>query len=554
MLLAGLAEAAGGNEPGAGAFRAGYQLLTRLRAAGAGADIWLLGLPHMGAWTHACHMDIVDGKPPDFGHFAGMAAAAAIRVGFPFELDVPVREGRVRLPGLGVVQIAGEMDSVTILCDGDHVTVGDQFKVDYSLIAPDYGSAKAIPHWSGTPALRATADRLTWDVLLETEDPYLDRYTRPMYKDLQVRDLRRWRHRTQLAWAILVRHHRWAAEPLADAISVIVPLREDSDTELVSATTPAVFGAIATSWPPDPVTMAETLVHEFQHVKLGALMEMVQLVESSHERVYAPWRADPRPADALLQGAYAHLGIVRFWGSQRDAELDPDSILRAQAQFARWRSAIERAVRTLIRARCLTPTGLRFVRQLYTWEKDLVYAPIPSDAKEMAAEAALDHWLTWQIRHVAIDDAGVESLAAAYQRGEPFSEQLRPTAQIVTEEIRTVNVNASTRSRLLTMRYLAPTRCRDLLTNEDLLPDEADVLLVNRKSKPAVQAYCDQIARSPEPQPEAWIGLALALHQLPASPFKHAFGTQLALMYELHRYLSDLSDRRDPLDLAGWLQ
>ena len=55
----------------------------------------------------------------------------------------------------------------------------------------------------------------------------------------------------------------------------------------MSATTPAAFGAIATSWPPDGVTLAETLVHEFQHVKLGVLLDLVPLVEPGGGKVYA---------------------------------------------------------------------------------------------------------------------------------------------------------------------------------------------------------------------------------------------------------------------------
>ena len=45
---------------------------------------------------------------------------------------------------------------------------------------------------------------------------------------------------------------------------------------------PAAFGAIATSWPPDPVTLAETLVHEFQHVKLCGLLDRPQNLVSYH--------------------------------------------------------------------------------------------------------------------------------------------------------------------------------------------------------------------------------------------------------------------------------
>ena len=38
-----------------------------------------------------------------------------------------------------------------------------------------------------------------------------------------------------------------------------------------------------------------------------------------------------------------------------------------------------------------------------------------------------------------------------------------------------------------------------------------------------MRGYRDLITGSADPQPDAWIGLALALHQLPASPLQNAF-------------------------------
>ena len=47
-------------------------------------------------------------------------------------------------------------------------------------LVPDDGSGGAVPHWRGTPLVRAVADGQAWEVLLETADRYLDRYTLPM--------------------------------------------------------------------------------------------------------------------------------------------------------------------------------------------------------------------------------------------------------------------------------------------------------------------------------------------------------------------------------------
>jgi HEXXH motif-containing protein len=546
MLVYAIADAADGPGRGPAAFRAGYDLLARMQTADPAASDWLLGLPHLGGWAHDCLIHLEQGTAADFGHFACLAAAAAVRAGMSFELDLPVREGRVRLPGLGSVRVGGQQAWVRLSCDGEAVKAGDRLIGGWRLLVPDDGSDGAVPRWSGTPMIRVAADGLAWNVLLETGDRYLDRYTLPMTTRLSASELQDWRRRAQAAWAVLVAHHRWAAEPIADGISAVIPLTPRSETDLVSVTTPAAFGAIATSWPPDPVTLAETLVHEFQHVKLGGLLDLMPLARSGGEKVYAPWRQDPRPAGGLLQGVYAHLGIARFWRAQQHAETDPDDILRAQVHFARWRSTIDRAAGTLLRTGCLTPAGVRFVEILHTQGPDLESEPLPGDAEAIAREVALDHWLTWQVRHLAIDAAGAAKLAAAYRRGADAHDQAQPGTWI-EEDVR--KVDSTVRSRLLNMRYLAPARFRELCADGTLALGEADRLLVSRSADAAVQAYRARITASADPQPDAWIGLALALHQLPPSPLQTVLATRLALVLEVH---ACLGDRSDPLDLVSW--
>src|SRR5437763_7851481 len=104
MLLHAIAEAAGDGDPadrGIAAFQAGYELLTRIQAADSGAAAWLLSLPHLGGWAHDALIRLGQGTSPDFAYLACAAAAAAVRAGVRFELDVPVRGGHVLLPGLG---------------------------------------------------------------------------------------------------------------------------------------------------------------------------------------------------------------------------------------------------------------------------------------------------------------------------------------------------------------------------------------------------------------------------------------------------------------------
>jgi HEXXH motif-containing protein len=554
MLLHAIAGAAGDADPAdpaIAAFRAGYELLTQVQGADPAVFAWLLGLPHLGGWVNDGLIRLDQGTPPDFAYLAGAAASGAIRAGVSFELDIPVRDGHVLLPGLGqIVSSAdtgadGEPGWTRLRYDGSQLTAG-RVVLPRASLGPDYGLTEPVPRWRGTPAVRLGSGGSSWDVLLVTDDPYLDRYSLPMSADLDSGQLDQWRQRIRAAFEVLVRHHRWAVGPVSEGISVIVPLTPHSETDLITATSPAAFGAIATSWPPDPVTLAETLVHEFQHVKLCGLLDLVPLSEPGGEQVYAPWRRDPRPAGNLLQGIYAHLGIVRFWAAQRQAETEPDDILRAQVQFARWRPTIDATVATLRRIGTLTETGVRFTELTRAEGQRFAAEPVPEEALRIAREVSLDHWLTWQIQHVAVDRLGTASLADAYRAGQRFLGQRLPGTWI-QEDVR--KLSSSVRSRLLDMRYLEPGRYRRLLADGPLSLAQPDRLLLNRATEAAIGGYRDLIGESTDAQPEAWIGLALALHQRSASPLADAFAAHLPVLFEVH---GCLGTGCDPLDLAAW--
>ena len=121
MLLHAITEAASElcRSSGSAAFRAGYGLLSRIQALDPGASAWLLGLPHLGGWTHDCLIRLDQESTPDLAYFACAAAAAGVRAGIPFELDLPVRDGCVQLPGLGSLRISDQSAWVRLRCDGD---------------------------------------------------------------------------------------------------------------------------------------------------------------------------------------------------------------------------------------------------------------------------------------------------------------------------------------------------------------------------------------------------------------------------------------------------
>ena len=535
------------------AFRAAYDLLASVQATGSDAVSWLFTLPHVGGWAHDCLARLDQGLPPDLGYVPAMAAAAAVRAGLAFELDVPASEGRVPLPGLGWLhglELHGaDQEWITLRSDGERLTAGARIGVPGRALVPDDGSAGPVPHWQGTPEVRATAGGRTWTVLLETADRHLDRYGLPMAAGLPAGDVANWRRVIQSAWEVVVRDHEWAAGPLAAGTSVIVPLTARSEAGLDSATTLTAFGAIAATWCADPVIMAEILVHEFQHLKLCGLLDIVPLTRQSGGALYAPWREDPRPATGLLQGVYAHLGVARFWNAQRHVETEPEAILRAEVLFAHWRGTIAPTINTLLQAGCLTPTGVRLAGLLLEQGQRLESEAVSAGAREIAREVALNHRLTWQFRHTALDPAEVTALAAAYRRGEPSAGHALPEGRV---EADTRQVDSTTRSRLLDMQYLQPGRFGRLGTAGWPGLSEGDSLLISGEPDKAVDAYREEIRGAPGPLPGAWTGLALALQLQPCSPLQQAFSARLPLIFDVHACLSGQGMRNDPLELAAW--
>jgi uncharacterized protein len=187
-----------------------------------------------------------------------------------------------------------------------------------------------------------------------------------------------------------------SAAEIAILVQAIVPY-QGPDIGFVSTTSAEAFGTIALSRQPDRYTCAETLVHEAQHLKLSAVLDLARLtIPDDGRRYYAPWRADPRPASGLLQGAYAFLGVSGFWRWQRRAVADPALTRRAEARFARWRESAATAVGTLLASGQLTAVGMDFA-----WEMARVLAgwraePVPAEALVVAGDEAASHLARWR--------------------------------------------------------------------------------------------------------------------------------------------------------------
>jgi HEXXH motif-containing protein len=556
------------------AFRAGYRLLARVQAERPEVVADMVRLPHVGGWAHDGLVRLSQGLPPDFSYLASVAAAAGLRAGIQFELDVPVRDGQVRLPGLGRLPVAAatipgtpatapaDQDSwLRLTSDGQRLAAGTIVDVPWQDASSagagtppnDQGLDGATAAWQGTPLIRAASGGQSWDVLLEAADEHLNRFSLPPEPICGADEVRRWRECIQSAWDVLARQGIWALGAIADTVRVIVPLAPHHKGEFISVTTPAAFGAIATTWPSDPVVMAETLVHEYAHLKLGALQDMMPLLkpDSSAALVYAPWREDPRPADGLLQGIYAHLAVARFWNAQRFLDDDPDDLLRAHVLYERWQPTVEATCDSLLGLEgCLTPDGERFVRTLREQGRMLETGLAPDSARDMAEEVTLDHWLTWQLRHMAVEPAGVAAAATAFLRREMVDREALPPRKIAAY---TRQVGGVARSRMLDMRHLDPKRFRHLRNSGALQLSQADGLMLDGRAGEAALAYRAEILAADSPVPHSWVGLAGTACRTGPPVLREAFASGLPLLFEMHGCLTAQGVQSDPMDLAAWL-
>jgi uncharacterized protein len=127
-----------------------------------------------------------------------------------------------------------------------------------------------------------------------------------------------------------------------------------------SATSRDAFGALAIAYTADPAELAVLLVHEFQHTKLGAVLDVIDLVreEAAGHLLTVGWRPDPRPVEAALQGAYAHLAIADIW--RRRAERDP----AARPRYVRYRDWTVAAITAIRDGDRLTEAGRRFTGRM----------------------------------------------------------------------------------------------------------------------------------------------------------------------------------------------
>ncbi|WP_433533124.1 aKG-HExxH-type peptide beta-hydroxylase [Micromonospora sp. CA-263727] len=220
------------------------------------------------------------------------------------------------------------------------------------MLVPPAGTAPPPASW--LPLRRVELDG--GQLLVEDLDPYRDCHEWPVAGRLDPARLASWQRSLVAAWARIRRDAPGQVAGLRVGLRAVTPLRSDPTGRLRSAASRDAFGAVGTVLA-DPDPLAELLVHEFQHVKLGAVLDLSLLYDPAYRRRLAvPWRDEPRPLEGALQGTYAHLAVAELWRARAG--------VRAGQHYRRYREWTARTIDELAATGALTGHGDRFVGRM----------------------------------------------------------------------------------------------------------------------------------------------------------------------------------------------
>ena len=205
--------------------------------------------------------------------------------------------------------------------------------------------------WTATPLVggafgevRTAAGQERFAVRLDDVDPYRGLYEPVPPQRLSTAEFEEWRRLLGEAWGLLVAAVPDYAHLLPAGLDSLVP-KPRVLFRNPSASTGEAFGSAVLGCPTDAASLAATIVHEFQHIVLGGVLHLAPLYDNDpRERIYVPWRDDPRPFAGAVQGVYAFFGVSAFW---RALARSGSTTSMVWFEFAYWRRETWRTLESL---------------------------------------------------------------------------------------------------------------------------------------------------------------------------------------------------------------
>jgi len=515
----------------------------------------ILMQPQVGMWLAHClrRLNRTGGERiplwVDVGYVFNLVLAVAARAGIEFATRVPHRGGAVMIPALGMARLAAGADCgiAEAHVSGGCIRVRTARQV-VEVRLPAQSDAK---QWWALRRLRAQAGEAELAIWLDDIDPYRE-LGEPIPPDRLSNDqVLKWQQLLRDAYAILARDNPPLAATMAAAYASVVPLPAVEALPVRSASSGDCLGSALISMPPDPVLLAVTLVHEFQHIKLGGLQHMIALCNDDDTlRFYAPWRDDPRPLGGMLQGVYAFLGVTEFWRRRRQSGCGSAERDLGEFEFALWRAQTWQALLELRADAGLTSAGRRFaagmVARMKTWWPEQVDPRMAAAART----AANEHLIGWRIRHMRPDPGCVARLVSDLSHGRESGVMSSSASRVVPDPSAPWSHQ---RVALHRLRFADPAEFgRRKATGDGGRPTllTADIALVAGDHRRAAETYAGLLNIDPG-QPDAWTGLVLARAALGGGEGRLLRHPEM--LPAIHRELRADPARPGPLAIANWL-
>ncbi|MEU4236497.1 HEXXH motif domain-containing protein [Actinoplanes sp. NPDC026619] len=499
--------------------------------------------PQIGNWAAyvvRMHLAGTSQDPPwvTFGQLHAVALVAASRAGRTWRTRVPLRDGHATLPGLGQARFDGARRWEF----ADAETAAGQIRIrrrNTTVTVPG-DPRNDVPGWRGLRTLTAGHDPVL-QVSMQDLDPFRNLADPIGPERLTDDEVAHWQSMLDQAWDLLCRDDSATARALAMTVSSLTPLaRADhvDEYEIRSASSGEAFGAMVLSSPHDSVDLAATLVHEYQHIKLGCLMHLLPLHRGEgRSNLYAPWRDDPRPLGGLLQGVYAFRGIAAFYrnrarsarGMDRRAALYTYALTRGQTAEG---LAVARA------SGDLTDLGEEFLDGLAATMRPWFDDEIPADIRRLAGLAAQAHRVTWLLRHRHPAPESVAAVRDAWTAGAPFDEIATRAASVQPTTV------TPKRSRI----WSTPLRQAVKAPPPANTPETA---LIAGDAEGAKKGFLPRIESDPADM-VAWAGLAMAYNEAGPAGSGYALASRPDLIAAVYRELRAGGAAPGPDALAEW--
>ncbi|MFF3204521.1 HEXXH motif domain-containing protein [Streptomyces sp. NPDC002962] len=548
-----------------------WELLTRAQKTDPAAFDTLLMYPQTGMWLSSALRRLrgtEGGTTPRWivlGHLCAVAAAAGVRAGLDFAIDVPVRHGYALLPTLGAAEVPGGQP---------WTTVPVRSQEGRAWIETPRGPVRCAPHadrsnpgWHPLRWVRAGHGESELALALDDLDPYRIDSHRSRPARLPDHRVLRWQKILEDSWAVLLRDDPRTARAMRRGLTSVSPVEAAERFRPRSASGGDAFGNILVSEPDDAVQLAATLVHEFQHTKLSGLLHLAPLYVADaaqhDERLYAPWRDDPRPVGGLLQGIYAFAGVTRFWRSHRRSAVGRAADA-GHFEFALWRSQVWSALESVRDHWRLTPLGLRFLGILRDRCAAWTDEPVPDAPRALADLCAINHRSRWRAHHLRPAPQWTDEAVAGWLRG--ANGPSGPSGPPASHDAGTLLVPDRAARHLDSLAILVRHRLYDTAVSGALSshPAEAarhvegalegDALLAAGEPGAARRSYLAHLSEAPD-SAAAWAGLGGALAAEGVEPAAAGLLTRRPEQaLAVQRALVSRSGRAaDPVRLAAWL-